>query len=133
MIRHGGADLLAALAHHPAVAAVLINDASLTIPYRFCGKRRAYVPDAIVRLATEPMTIENPLSGDSELHAAESLVERLIAGKPLSAVDEPMDLASAFSRAVFVVLEIRRSRDVRDQAQARAAERWCTAMSADGN
>ena len=43
-----------------------------------------------------------------------------------------MDLAAALRGAVFVVLEIRRSRDVRDQAQAAAAERWCAAMSADG-
>jgi hypothetical protein len=35
--------------------------------------------------------------------------------------------------AVFVVLEIRKSRDVRDQAQAAAAERWCVAMSAEGS
>ena len=64
IIRHAGADLLAALDNHPAVAALLINDASLAIPYRFCGKRRTYVPDAIVRLATEPGPIDDPLAPD---------------------------------------------------------------------
>jgi hypothetical protein len=133
IIRHAGADLLAALDNHPAVAALLINDASLAIPYRFCGKRRTYVPDAIVRLATEPGPIDDPLAPDPEMLAAESLIDRLIAGEALSVTDETVDLAAAFRTAVFVVLEIRRSRDVRDQAQAVAAEHWCAAMSAEGN
>jgi hypothetical protein len=133
IIRHAGVDLLAALDGHPAVAALLINDGSLAMPYRFCGKRRTYVPDAIVRLATEPGPIDDPFVPDPEVRAAESLIDRLIAGEALGVADETVDLAAAFRTAVYVVLEIRRSRDVRDQAQAEAAERWCAAMSAAGN
>jgi hypothetical protein len=133
IIEHAGADLLAALDGHPAVAAVLINDASLAIPYRFCGKRRTYVPDAIVRLATEPVATDNPLAPDPESLRAGALIDRLIAGDALSAADDQVELTATFRTAVFAVLEIRRSRDVRDQAQAEAAEHWCAAMSAAGN
>jgi hypothetical protein len=131
IIEHAGADLLAALDGHPVVAALLINDGSLTIPYRFCGKRHKYMPDAIVRLAAEPVPIEDPLAPDPEVRTAEALIDRVIAGEALSVADDMMDQEGAFRTAVFVVLEVRRSRDVRDQAQAEAAKRWCAAMSAE--
>jgi hypothetical protein len=132
LIRHGGVDLLAVLEHHPAVAAVLINNTSLTIPYRFCGKQRRYKPDAIVRLATELMTTDDHALPRPDPLTAGRLIDHLLAGDASIAADEGPDLAAVFRGAIFVVLEIRRSRDVRDQAQTEVAERWCAAMSADG-
>jgi hypothetical protein len=132
LIRHSGVDLLAILENHPAVAAVLINNALLTIPYRFCGKQRRYQPDALVRLATDPMPTDDRAPSCPEPLPAEPLIDHLLAGDASIAADEGPDLAAVFRGAIFVVLEIRRSRDVRDQAQTEAVERWCAATSADG-
>jgi hypothetical protein len=132
IIRHGGADLLAALDHHPAVAAFLINNALLTIPYQFCGKQRRYQPDAIVRLATKRTMADDQAPPWTDPLTAEPLIDHLMEGKGLIAVDDEVGLDATFCETVFVVVEVRRSRDVRDQAQAEAAERWCAAMSADG-
>jgi hypothetical protein len=128
--QHGDAELLAVLDRHPAVAAVLINNAALTIPYRFCGKRRHYKPDAIVRLATRPLRANDQVPLHLEPFAEEPLLDRLQAGGGPDAADGGADLATMLGTAVFVVLEVRRSRDVRDQAQVAAAERWCATMSA---
>jgi len=131
LIREGGADLLTVLETQPHVASVLINRTTLRIPYRFRGKQRQYIPDALVRLSAERSTVAPP---DAREPVA---LEALLAGEDPTAAtrsdaDDEAALAAVLRGAVFVVLEIRRSRDVRDQAQAEAAERWCAAMTATG-
>ena len=122
-LQHGFVVLLSVLDRHPAVAAVLINNATLTSPYRFCGKRRYYKPDAIVRLVTGPLTTDGQVPTHPDPLTNGLLLDRLQVAEMPDAAEDGADLTTMLDAALFVVLEIRQPRDVRDQAQAAAAER----------
>jgi hypothetical protein len=130
MLQFGAGDLLVTINDHPAVATILVNNATLTIPYHFRGKWRSYVPDAVVTLANPSKPSVNFFDEEAEERAAKALVERMLSPEPVAVEDEQ---ASDLRSEVFVVVEVRRARDVRDQAQSEAAEHWCAALSADGS